>query len=450
MEEVVAINVSDSPPGGELHSAVGGWATERDPVLALIEVATSAVILGLTLSANTLVLVGLARQRRQKPYSRMYRLMAHLSIADILVGLLCTLPQLAWDISFRFQGNALLCKLVKWSQVFSLYLSTYMLVAMSIDRFLAVHVPLSSGLSPNRLVSGLVRASYVIAITAALPQLVVFTQVDIGNGVEECWAIASPFVLNVYVIYFMVVAFVLPMIIMTICYGYICRCLYIYSRERTRALTGGTTRVGSPRGSCISDISAAKAQTLKMTLTVVICFFLCWVPFCAATLYRQFTPSNEVPPWVLPWITILLLLPSLNSCTNPWIYLAFSSGLLREIKNIFGIKSKESRDISATVHRVRGHYIEGKPMKRQALEMRRKISRDDPKNKRGPPQRFLLARRETPQTTGTQSGQCYGQRFDAGSATEATIPLNVISHSKGNSALTPLIQIVHCYDGPLL
>ena len=37
--------------------------------------------------------------------------------------------------------------------------------------------------------------------------------------------------------------------------------------------------------------------------------------------------------------TILMLLASLNSCTNPWIYTAFSSSVSRELQNLLQCRS---------------------------------------------------------------------------------------------------------------
>ena len=74
----------------------------RDEDLAKAEVAVQAVILLVALLSNALVLIALMRQLRRKPSSRMYRLMYHLSIADLLVAVLNIFPQLIWDITFRY------------------------------------------------------------------------------------------------------------------------------------------------------------------------------------------------------------------------------------------------------------------------------------------------------------------------------------------------------------
>lgn len=53
--------------------------------------------------------------------------------------------------------------------------------------------------------------------------------------------------------------------------------------------------------------------------------------------------------------TILMLLASLNSCTNPWIYTAFSSSVSRELQSLLQCRSRPGRrgslpDDSTTTH----------------------------------------------------------------------------------------------------
>ena len=73
----------------------------RDHDVAKVEVSLLGVIFVLALLSNGLVLVALGRQLRRKPSSRMYRLMWHLSIADLLVAVLNILPQLIWEFTYR-------------------------------------------------------------------------------------------------------------------------------------------------------------------------------------------------------------------------------------------------------------------------------------------------------------------------------------------------------------
>ncbi len=80
----------------------------RDEDLAKAEIAVLATVLFLAIFGNTMVLVAL--RYRQKRISRMHLFIMHLSIADLMVAFCNILPQLAWEITFRFHGNDFLCR----------------------------------------------------------------------------------------------------------------------------------------------------------------------------------------------------------------------------------------------------------------------------------------------------------------------------------------------------
>ena len=76
---------------------------ERNERLAEFEVAISATILVLAVVGNSIVVVSLMIKRGK--LSRMHLMMLHLSLADLSVAFFQVLPQMVWDITFRFQGE---------------------------------------------------------------------------------------------------------------------------------------------------------------------------------------------------------------------------------------------------------------------------------------------------------------------------------------------------------
>lgn len=54
------------------------------------------------------------------------------------------LPQLVWKITELFQGPDSLCRLVKYLQVVGMFASSYMIVAMTVDRHYAICCPLQA------------------------------------------------------------------------------------------------------------------------------------------------------------------------------------------------------------------------------------------------------------------------------------------------------------------
>lgn len=94
----------------------------RNEILAQVEIGVLSAIFVLAITGNLFAVLLLLKLRRARPYSHMYLLMLHLSIADILVGVFNIFPQLLWKVTFRFHGPDVLCRCIKFLQVSFFYL----------------------------------------------------------------------------------------------------------------------------------------------------------------------------------------------------------------------------------------------------------------------------------------------------------------------------------------
>jgi hypothetical protein len=96
-------------------------------------------------------------------------------------------------------------------------------------------------------------------------------------------------------------------------------------------------------------ISNAKIKTVKLTISVVLGYFICSVPYVFVQLYTvwgyagsdqretkqivlEMASSNKLlstlPVRFINWLFWLL---TLNSCLNPWIYMAFNRELVHTL-----------------------------------------------------------------------------------------------------------------------
>ncbi|XP_077001972.1 vasopressin V2 receptor [Tamandua tetradactyla] len=322
-----------SPPG---NSSGGELPDPRDPLLAQAEVALLATIFVAVVLSNTLVLGALARRGRRGHWAPMHVFIGHLCLADLAVALFQVLPQLAWDATDRFQGPDALCRVVKYLQMVGMYASSYMILAMTLDRHRAICRPMlvyrhGGGAHWNRPVL----LAWAFSLLFSLPQLFVFAQRDVGDGsgVLDCWArFVEPWGLRAYVTWVALMVFVAPTL------G-IAACQLLIFREIHASLVPGPPRRarGRRRGSRTGGpcdgarLSSAMAKTVRMTLVIVTIYVLCWAPFFLVQLWAAWDPDapREGPPFVL-----LMLLASLNSCTNPWIYASFSSSVSSELRSL--------------------------------------------------------------------------------------------------------------------
>lgn len=110
------------------------------------------------------------RRVTRQSWSAIYLLILHLSIADVLVTLFCIFGEAGWSYTVEWIAGELACKLVKLSQMFSLYLSTYVLVLIGVDRWIAVKYPMKS-LNMARRCQTLLMYAYLASFLLSIPQV---------------------------------------------------------------------------------------------------------------------------------------------------------------------------------------------------------------------------------------------------------------------------------------
>ncbi|CAO2636812.1 Vasopressin V1b receptor [Lemmus lemmus] len=282
-------------PGGTLSvpNATIPWLG-RDEELAKVEIGILATVLALGTAGNLAVLLTLGCQGRK--HSRTHLFVLHLALTDLGVALFQVLPQLLWDITYRFQGSDILCRAVKYLQVLSMFASTYMLLAMTLDRYLAVCHPLCCLQQPSHSTYLLIAAPWLLAAILSLPQIFIFSLREViqGSGVLDCWAdFDFSWGPRAYITWTTMAIFVLPVAMLTACYSLICCEIYKNLKAKTQA--GREERKGRRTWavSSISTISRAKLRTVKMTFVIVLAFIACWAPFFSVQMWSVW--DEEAP-----------------------------------------------------------------------------------------------------------------------------------------------------------
>ncbi|KDQ65295.1 cephalotocin receptor 1-like [Zootermopsis nevadensis] len=163
-------SVTEVSEACNLTTANSTSGLDRDEALAQAEIATLATMLTVTVLGNFAVLLALSARPRKK-LSRMYYFILHLSVADLCTAFLSVLPQLAWDVTYRFYGGPLLCKIVKYGQTLGPYLSAYILMATALDRYQAVCHPLAYCSWTSRRSRAMVWMAWVFALIFCIPQV---------------------------------------------------------------------------------------------------------------------------------------------------------------------------------------------------------------------------------------------------------------------------------------
>ncbi|KYO24908.1 oxytocin receptor [Alligator mississippiensis] len=326
---------------------------KRNEDMAKVEVAVLCLIFFLALTGNLCVLLAIHTTRHK--HSRMYYFMKHLSIADLVVAIFQVLPQLIWDITFRFYGPDFLCRLVKYLQVVGMFASTYMLLLMSLDRCLAICQPLRSLHRRSDRLSVLL--TWLLCLLVSIPQIHIFSLRDVGNGVYDCWAdFIQPWGLKAYITWITLTVYIIPVLMLSVCYGLISFKIWQNvklktAHETNMSLTTNSSGAALSRVSSIKLISKAKIRTVKMTFIIVLAFIVCWTPFFFVQMWSVW--DKNAPQEASPFI-IAMLLASLNSCCNPWIYMLYTGHLFHDLMQRFlccstrYLKSRQRCDLSGS------------------------------------------------------------------------------------------------------
>uniref|UniRef100_UPI00398EC6C0 arg8-vasotocin receptor-like n=1 Tax=Pristiophorus japonicus TaxID=55135 RepID=UPI00398EC6C0 len=311
----------------------------RNENLAKTEVAVLGVIFLVAVVGNLAVL--LALYKTKKKMSRMHLFIRHLSLADLVVAVFQVLPQFIWDITYRFNGPDFLCRIVKHLQVFGMFASTYMMVMMAIDRYIAICHPLKTLQQPTKRSYMMIIGSWVGSFLLSTPQSFIFslTEIEKGSGVYDCWAnFILPWGVKAYITWIAVSVFIIPVLTMVACYTCICYNIFKNIKYKTSKASSETSFKNGMITSGVNNvktISKAKIRTVKMTLVIVLAYVVCWAPFFTVQMWSVWDHNAPKDDSTDTAFTLTILLASLNSCTNPWIYMFFSGHLLSDIARFF-------------------------------------------------------------------------------------------------------------------
>lgn len=230
----------------------------RDECLAIIEISVLFAIFVMALVGNSGILLALHGIRSSRCMSRVHYFMLHLSVADILVAFFNVFPQLAWDITYRFIGPNILCKVVKYLQVFTLYLSTFILVAMAIDRYHVIYGRTTFRSNSIICARYMVRLAWAFSALCAAPQFIIFSVQRLASGETDCWAsFQFSWGEKAYITWFVALVFVVPLTIITFCYSAVTYRIYQCSRQ------GGSRSGRAESSSANSEFEVQVARQLN-------------------------------------------------------------------------------------------------------------------------------------------------------------------------------------------
>uniref|UniRef100_A0A182VWK1 G-protein coupled receptors family 1 profile domain-containing protein n=1 Tax=Anopheles minimus TaxID=112268 RepID=A0A182VWK1_9DIPT len=176
-DECDRLNISYAFENGSALYIPGLSCHDHAPTLSksgVIRVIVLSAMAIVSLLGNFATMWNIQKNRKSRRVTRhnwsaIYSLIFHLSIADVLVTGFCLIGEAAWYYTVDWVAGNILCKLFKLCQMFSLYLSTYVLVLVGVDRWVAVKYPMKS-LNTARRCHRFLFVAYLLSFLLSIPQ----------------------------------------------------------------------------------------------------------------------------------------------------------------------------------------------------------------------------------------------------------------------------------------
>ncbi|KAK7153930.1 hypothetical protein R3I94_007327 [Phoxinus phoxinus] len=284
------------------------------------------IIFVLGIIGNGLVVLVMGFQKKSKNMTDKYRL--HLSIADLLFVL--TLPFWAVDAASGWHFGRFLCVTVNMIYTLNLYSSVLILAFISLDRYLAVVRATNGPQTIRKLLAEKViyLGVWLPAALLTVPDLV-FAKVH-NTGMNTICQLTYPLQGNmVWKAYFrfqhIIFGFLLPGLIILTCY-----CIIISKLSKN------------------SKGQTLKRKALKTTVILILCFFICWLPYCAGILVDTLVTLNVIShscfleQGLEKWIFFTEALAYFHCCLNPILYAFLGVRFSKSARNALSISSRSS------------------------------------------------------------------------------------------------------------
>ncbi|KAM7366325.1 hypothetical protein PAMP_015774 [Pampus punctatissimus] len=336
---------------------------EPQDINQTVRIVLYSLIFLLSVLGNSLIIAVLVRNRRMRTVTNLFLL--SLAISDLMVSLVCIpftlIPNLMRDFIF---GNGI-CKLVMYFMSVSVSVSTFNLVAISLERYSAICNPLTSRAWQTKShAAKVISATWVASFILMLPYPISstikpFTRLNNSTG-HMCRLVwPNDTIQQSWYVSLLLLLFLIPGIVMMTAYGLISLELYRgikfemsnrkSGRERqtsTSSIKPGdsdgcylqpskkksiTLRTGNFSTSssksltgrvCGSNSTAnlmAKKRVIRMLLVIVFLFFLCWTPVFVVNAWQAFDRRMTYRLTGAP-ISFIHLLSYTSACVNPIIY----------------------------------------------------------------------------------------------------------------------------------
>ncbi|CAG0919366.1 unnamed protein product [Notodromas monacha] len=251
-------------------------------------------------------------------------LIVNLAIGDMLMASLCVPFSFVSTLLLRhWPFGGALCKAINYSQAVSVFVSSYTLVAISADRYVAIVYPLRPRMTFLHA-KGIIACVWTVALLTALPIPLVsaldqpeelhrrcglYICQELWPGQEGPWRLDGDTQKYYYSMALMVFQYLIPLLALLLTYARIA--LVVWGGRPPSELQGDVRA---------QRMARSKKKVIKMMLMVVLVYTLCWIPQHTLTILgdaHEAIWAYDQIAWV--WFACHWLSMS-HTCYNPIIY----------------------------------------------------------------------------------------------------------------------------------
>ncbi|XP_063055925.1 opioid receptor, delta 1b [Engraulis encrasicolus] len=291
--------VSNSSVGSQNRKSASGM------IIAVCITALYSVICVVGLLGNILVMYGVVRYTKMKTATNIY--IFNLALADALAT--STLPfQSAKYLMNTWPFGEPLCKLVIAIDYYNMFTSIFTLTMMSVDRYIAVCHPVKALDFRTATKAKVINVCiWILSSAVGVPIMVMAVTVPVVDQDITICTLRFPepdwYWDTVTKICVFIFAFVMPVLVITICYG-----LMILRLKSVRLLSGSKEKDRNLR------------RITRMVLVVVAAFIVCWTPIHIFIMVKTLVDVDTSNPLVVASWHLSIALGYTNSSLNPVLY----------------------------------------------------------------------------------------------------------------------------------
>ncbi|KAG5850268.1 delta-type opioid receptor-like [Anguilla rostrata] len=331
VSEECLLNSTWQPSYSDIYNFTpnGSWANEpMSPIIPIIT-AVYSVVFVVGLVGNCLVMYVIIRYTKMKTATNIY--IFNLALADALVT--TTMPFQSTDYLLNsWPFGEIVCKVFISIDYYNMFTSIFTLTMMSVDRYIAVCHPVKALDFRTPIKAKIINVCiWILSSAAGIPALVLGST-QTNNGTTECaLQFPEPYIYwdTLMKICVFVVAFIVPVLIITVCYT-----LMILRLKSVRLLSGSREKDRNLR------------RITKLVLVVVAVFVVCWTPIHIFILVKALTNVPETTA-VMAAYFFCVALGYTNSSLNPILYAFLDENFKRCFKD-FCLPSKLKVDRQGT------------------------------------------------------------------------------------------------------